>query len=38
VSTSACGTTSSGKCCYPDNHGTCCTVIPTGAGGVTNCV
>jgi len=37
VSTPACGKTSSGKCCYPDVNGNCCTVFTSGTGTVINC-
>lgn len=37
VSTPACGTTSSGACCYPDANGNCCTVFTSGTGTVVSC-
>jgi hypothetical protein len=32
VSTAACGTTSSGRCCYPDSSAVCCVVVFNSAG------
>jgi hypothetical protein len=32
VMTNACGTTSAGKCCYPDSSGSCCVVVFNSSG------
>jgi hypothetical protein len=32
VSTAACGTTSSGRCCYPDTSNVCCVVVFNSSG------
>jgi hypothetical protein len=37
ISTKACGTTSSGRCCYPDSAGTCCTVVLNTSGVDVSC-